>query len=75
MTVLEALKETRDNLAKIPLRISDFNEVGVPIHTAVQNLGAVIDALERNAQENQAEQNPTQEAENGKATDDQQQDV
>lgn len=46
MTILEALKETRDNLAKIPLRISDFNEVGVPIHTAVQNLGAIINALE-----------------------------
>lgn len=46
MTVLEALKETRDNLAKIPLRISDFNEIGVPIHTAVQNIGAIITALE-----------------------------
>ena len=46
MTVLEALKETRDNLARIPLRISDFNEIGVPIHTAVQNLGAIITALE-----------------------------
>lgn len=66
MTVLEALKETRDNLAKIPLRISDFNEIGVPIHTAVQNLGAIITALEA------AEEAQKAEAEKAGAEDEQQ---
>lgn len=66
MTVLEALKETRDNLAKIPLRISGFNEIGVPIHTAVQNLGAIITALEA------AEEAQKAEAEKAGAEDEQQ---
>ena len=46
MTVLEALKETRNNLGAIPVKVEDMNTIGLPIHTAVQNLGAIITALE-----------------------------
>lgn len=46
MTVLEAIKATREDLAKITVRIEDMNAIGLPIHTAVQNLGAIITALE-----------------------------
>ena len=47
MTVLEALKATKADLEKIPVKVADMNEVGLPIHNAVHNIGAVIDALER----------------------------
>lgn len=47
MTVLEALKDTKASLAKIPVKIADMNEIGLPIHSAVQNLGVIIDALEK----------------------------
>ena len=75
MTVLEALYAVKKELNGIPVKIEDIDTVGLPIRNSVANIKAVIDALERNAQENQAEQNPTQEAKNGKAADDQQQDV
>ena len=47
MTVLEALKTMREDLSKIPVKVADMNEIGLPIHRAVQNLGVVIDALEK----------------------------
>lgn len=50
MTVLEAIKETRKDLAKIPVKIEDLNEIGFPIHNAVQSLGAIINALEKSAE-------------------------
>lgn len=55
MTVLEALKETRKDLAKISVRIEDMNTIGMPIHTAVQNLGAIITALEAAEEAQKAE--------------------
>ena len=55
MTVLEAIKETRKDLAKIPVRIEDMNSIGMPIHTAVQNLGAIITALEAAEEAQKAE--------------------
>ena len=55
MTVLEALKETRNNLGAIPVKIEDMSTIGLPIHTAVQNLGAIITALEAAEEAQKAE--------------------
>lgn len=55
MTVLEAIKATKEDLAKIPVRIEDMNAIGLPIHTAVQNLGAIITALEAAEEAQKAE--------------------
>lgn len=55
MTVLEALKETRNNLGAIPVKVEDMNTIGLPIHTAVQNLGAIITALEAAEEAQKAE--------------------
>lgn len=60
MTVLEALKATKADLAKIPVRIEDMNSIGMPIHTAVQNLGAIITALEKAEKEDKTKQSPVQ---------------
>ena len=67
MTVLEALKEMKNDLSAIPVKIGDMNTIGLPIHNAVQNLGAIIVALERDAE--RAEQNrQEQPAENAEPT-------
>ena len=63
MTVLEALKETRNNLGAIPVKVKDMNVIGLPIHTAVQNLGAIITALE-NAPQQPEQPTPAQEGDN-----------
>ena len=55
MTVLEALKDTKASLANIPVKIADMNEIGMPIHAAVQNLGAIITALEAAEETQKAE--------------------
>ena len=46
MTVLEALKQVQHDLSNIPVKIGDYDAIGIPIKTAVLNIGAVIDALE-----------------------------
>lgn len=55
MTVLEALKATKSDLANIHVKVEDMNEIGFPLHNAVQSLKACIDALERAEAEQKAE--------------------
>ncbi len=56
MTVIEALKATRADLAKVNVRIDELQEIGLPIHNAVQNIGAIIEALEKAEEEQKARQ-------------------
>lgn len=47
MTVLEVLNVTRNILTNIPVKVADIMTIGQPIHAAVGNLSAVIEAMSR----------------------------
>ncbi len=49
ITVLEALKGTKELLESVPVRIADTETTAKPIIVAVHNLGVVIGALEKEA--------------------------
>ena len=49
ITVLQALKGTKELLEGIPVRIADTESVAKPLLVAAHNLGVVIDALEKEA--------------------------
>lgn len=63
MTVLEALKATRADLAKVNVRVDEIQEIGLPIHNAVQNIGAIIEVMEKAEEEQKARQATEQEQE------------
>ena len=47
ITVLQALRSTKELLEGIPVRIADTESIAKPILIAAHNLGVVIDALEK----------------------------
>lgn len=55
MTVKELITAVRDDLAQIPVKVACITEVGIPVHNAVQNLGAIITALEAAEEAQKAE--------------------
>lgn len=70
LTVLEALKQIRTDLGKIPVKVEDIVTIGNPIHAAVLNINAVITALENQTQQEQAQPTSAQEGDsNGKDAD------
>ena len=49
ITILQALKGTKELLEAIPVRIADTESVAKPVLVAAHNLGVVIEALEKEA--------------------------
>ena len=49
MTVLDALKGTKELLESIPVRIADTETITKPLLVAAHNLGIVIGTLEKEA--------------------------
>ena len=49
ITVLEALKGTKELLESVPVRIADTETTAKPILVAAHNLGVVIGTLEKEA--------------------------
>lgn len=47
MTVIEVLNITRDILLNITVKVADMQTIGQPVHAAVGNLSAVIEAMSR----------------------------
>lgn len=47
ITVLDALKMTMADLEKIPVKITDFDTIGIPLRSAVHNIALCVDALEK----------------------------
>lgn len=53
ISILQALKITKDMLEQIPVRIADQKSIAQPIAGAVHNLEVVIEAMEKEAQNNE----------------------
>lgn len=63
MTVLELIKQVKQDLGKIPVRVEDIDIIGNPIHAAVINLGIAVEAIENVAKADKEKQE-AQDAEN-----------
>lgn len=80
MTVLEALKQSVDQLNRVNIPISMIQQIGVPVQSAVGLIQASVDALEKGAQQpaeeaKTVEEEPGAEPEEGAEEDDERADV
>ena len=57
ITILQALQVTKEMLEKIPVRIADQKTIAQPIAGAVHNLEVVMEAMEKEAQNNERKDN------------------
>lgn len=81
MTVLEALKQSVDQLNRVNIPISMIQQIGVPVQNAAGLIQASVDALEQGALQPPAEdakaeeEEPGAEPEEGAEEDDERTDV
>lgn len=57
ISILQALKITKDMLERIPVRIADQESIAQPIAGAVHNLEVVMEAMEKEAKNNERKDN------------------